>query len=104
MTLPFGNALDGRRDQLALAIHIFAIDVLALDFFDALQNDLLGRLRRDPAEVVRRALDHHRFAELDIGLDALRIDIINLEAIVEHLVDHLLLGETRAPCRSAGQA
>src|SRR5436189_194055 len=69
------DPLHRRSDQFALAIHIFAVDMLALDLFDALQNHLFGRLRSDTAEVVRCTLDQHRFAKLHIRLDTFGDDI-----------------------------
>src|SRR5439155_21115760 len=46
--------LDDAGYDLALAVLVLLVHHLALRLADALQDDLLGRLRRDAAEVVRR--------------------------------------------------
>src|SRR5690606_32395804 len=42
--IPLRDALHRRRDEFALAIHIFAINMFALNLFNALQNHLLRSL------------------------------------------------------------
>ena len=46
------DPVDRAGDELALAARELVEDLVALDLADALQDDLLGRLRADPAEDV----------------------------------------------------
>ena len=78
------------RDDLAFAVHVFAVDMVALDLFDLLEHHLLGSLSSDTAEILRRQLDHHALADLDIRANAARGLEIDLEALVVDFVDHLL--------------
>ena len=45
------EAADDAGDELALAVLVLVVDVLALGLADALDDDLLGGLRGDAAEV-----------------------------------------------------
>jgi len=64
-----GNALDGSGHQVALALDKFVVQRLALSFANALQDDLLGRLRGDsPKRPAGLNRDHHRVAELRLGM------------------------------------
>ena len=48
--------LDDAGDDVALAAGVLLVLEVPLDLADALQDDLLGRLGRDPAEVVGRVV------------------------------------------------
>src|SRR5215211_5399615 len=63
--------LDDAGHDLAEAVDVLVVLHRALGLADALQDDLLGRLRRNPSEVVRgdvRALDHR-------GIDVRPVDV-----------------------------
>src|ERR1044072_1161785 len=68
--------LDDAGDQLAHAVAVLLEHHVALGLADPLQDHLLGRLRGDPAEVVRRDV-----ADLDLVLEVAqtaRIDVRRL--------------------------
>ena len=67
--------LDDARDQLADAVAVLLVHHVPLGLADALQDDLLGGLRGDPAEVLRRDVGAHhqvlgnlRPVELEVGV------------------------------------
>ena len=73
--------LDDAGDELADAVDVLVVHDVALGLADALQDHLLGGLRGDAAEVVRRHL-----VLLDLALvDAREIQADLLALLVEHL-------------------
>jgi len=61
----------------------------ALDLADALQDDLLGRLRADPAEhVAVELLGLDQVAKTGVGLDGVRLLDGHLGELVLDLADH----------------
>ena len=68
------DAVDRAGDELALAAGELVEDLVALDLADALEDDLLGRLRADPAEdVAVELLGLDEVAKLGVGLDGVRL-------------------------------
>ena len=63
MMSPFSKRLTDAADDLADALAVLGVDVLALGLADLLEDHLLGGLRRDAAEVLGRA------GELDLHVD-----------------------------------
>src|SRR5262249_59134366 len=59
------EALDRGVLHLAHALAELGVDVFALGLAHLLEDDLLGRLRRDPAEDFGRLRELHLVAELD---------------------------------------
>ena len=89
--------LDDARDDLALAVDVLLVHDRALSLTDALLDDLLRRLRGDPAEVVRRhvrALDllgrYLRPVELEVVVGDERV-----LALSRLLLELLELGDAR---------
>ena len=63
------DPVDRAGDELALAAGELVEDLVALDLADALEDDLLGRLRADPAEdVAIELLGLDQVAEAGVGL------------------------------------
>ena len=60
------GALDDAVEDLALPLGELVVDGVPLVVADALQDDLLGRLRGDAAEVFRRPLDPDLVADLGV--------------------------------------
>ena len=102
MMSPFSKRLTIAADDFADPLAELGVDVLALGLADLLEDDLLGRLRGDAAEILGRAreLDLHvdfrlvavellRFGERDLGgrvgdvlddlLDGVQLDLPGLE-------------------------
>ena len=72
--------LDDAGDDVALAPGVFVVLHVALDFTDALVQDLPNGLGHDPAQVVRRVVPFaHDVAQL--------IDFLGVDRDVERLVD-----------------
>ena len=68
-------------DDVADAVDVFVVHEVALGFADALQDDLLGRLGGDAAEVVGRDL-----VALDLGfVDRRKVDADLVALFVSHL-------------------
>src|SRR5690606_5149517 len=67
------HALDDARDDFARAVLVFLEHALALGVADLLEDDLLGGLGGDAAEIQRRQLVDDETAELDVLLDLLRV-------------------------------
>ena len=63
------GALDGAVDDLADAVLELVVLLLALVFAHALDDDLLGGLGGDPAEIDRRQRVDQMLAELDVRLE-----------------------------------
>ena len=89
--------LDDPGDDLALAIDVLLVHDRPLGLADALLDDLLGRLRRDPAEVVRGHVGaddlvgwHLRPVEIEILVGDQRV-----LALAGLLLDLLELGDPR---------
>src|SRR5690606_33220877 len=61
-------ALDRPGNQVADAVLVLLILRLALRLTHALQDDLLGRLRRDAPEALRRVFHHNGIAELHVRI------------------------------------
>ena len=88
MMSPFSNRLTDAADDLADALAVLRVDVLALGLADLLEDHLLGRLRRDAAEVLGRTreLDLHVDFRL-VAVQLLRFSQRDLVRRVGHLVD-----------------
>ncbi len=84
------DALDGAMGNLAGAVGKGGVEGLALCLADALQDDLLGRLCRDPAEILRSALDEHGLAKLSFRLDGACLFERDLQLGIGHLLGDLL--------------
>ena len=63
------HPVDGARDELAFAVRELVKDLVALDFADALEDDLLGGLGADPTkDVTVQLLRLHGVAGLRVGV------------------------------------
>ena len=82
------EALDGGVDDFADALAELGMDLLALGLADALGDDLLGRLRRDPAELLGflRKLDLHAHFGF-VAVELLRFGQRDLPRRARHLGD-----------------
>src|SRR5574342_384286 len=80
-------------DDLALLVDEVRVDGVALGIPHALQYDLLGRLRRDAAELLGREPDLDLVLELGFGVELPRLGERDLELGVRDGLDHLLSGE-----------
>ena len=83
------DALDDAGDDLAGAVLELLILALALGVADLLEDDLLGGLGGDPAELDRRQRIDDEVAERGAGLELLRILEADLLEIILDLLDHL---------------
>src|SRR5690606_34645108 len=82
------DALDDAVDDLADAVAIFLVLALALGVAHLLDDDLLGRLRGDAAEIDGRKLVLDEIAELGGRIAALRVSEVDLDGVVLDLVHH----------------
>ena len=104
--------LDDAGDDVALAARVLLVLALALGLADALQDHLLGGLRGDAAEVLRRVVpladdlallvellrDHLDVAGLDVDLDQrlfgrVRQPLVRGHERVRERLEHDLLGD-----------
>ena len=83
------DALDDAGDDLAGAVLELLILALALGVADLLEDDLLGGLGGDPAELDRRQRIDDEVAERGAGLELLRVLQADLLEIILDLLDHL---------------
>src|SRR6185312_8997581 len=83
------EAANDAGDDLALAILELVEDVVALGLADALIDDLLRGLRRDPAELLRRVLEVDHDAELLVLLASAVIVLGAIEHLEQQLVAEL---------------
>jgi hypothetical protein len=83
------EAPDDPVDDLALAVLVLLVDVLALGFANALDDHLLGGLREDAPEARGVHLDADLVAHLRVGIEAPRLLLGDLRRRVGDLVDHL---------------
>ena len=68
------EALDRGVDDFAHALAELGVDVFAFGLAHLLEDDLLGRLRRDPSEHFGRLREFHLVAELDAVGDVVAIE------------------------------
>ena len=71
MMSPFSNRLTMPLDDFADALAVLGVDVLALGLADLLEDDLLGGLRGDAAEILGRPREldfhvHFRFVAVEL--------------------------------------
>ena len=83
------DPLDDAGDDLAAALLELLILPLALGVADLLEDDLLGGLGGDPAELDRRQRIDDEVAELRVLLELLRVLQVHLLEIIVDLLDHL---------------
>src|SRR5512132_852406 len=83
------DALDDAGDDLAAAVLELLILALALGVADLLEDDLLGGLGGDAAELDRRQRVDDIVADHGAGLQFLRILEADLLEIILDLLDHL---------------
>ena len=67
------DALHRAVDNLSFLLDITSVLRFPFGFADALQDDLLGGLRRDAPEVLGGAFNHHLIPHFDIRLDNTRV-------------------------------
>src|SRR3712207_1167073 len=67
--IAFGMTLYTRGHDLAFAVHELAVHLIALNLFDALEHNLLRRLRCNTTKVAWCGLDKNGFAKLHIASD-----------------------------------
>src|SRR5207249_3675676 len=87
------DILNNADDEFALTLGVVRIQMVALRLADALQNNLLGGLRRNAPEVSRRDVHAHDTADHGFGVVLSRFLQRNLQAFVFDDLYRLLLGE-----------
>ena len=83
------DALDDAGDDLAGAVLEFLVLALALGVADLLEDDLLGGLGGDAAELDRRQRIDDEVADRGVLLQLLRALEVDLLEIILDLLDHL---------------
>src|SRR5690606_10863993 len=82
------DALDGAVDDLANAVAVLVELTIALGFTHLLDDDLLGRLRRDATEIHRRKLLGDEVTDLRIRIAGTRIDDRDFASIFFDVLDN----------------
>ena len=92
------DTLNHALDDVAFGLRVLAEDLIALCLADALQDDLLGRLRCDASEVVGGHIDANHTAQDGQRVHRARLFQGHLDPVVAHLLHNFLFGkDTRLP-------
>ena len=94
------DALHRPVNEVALALDELVVERITLGLADLLQNDLLGRLRRNAPEFLGRPfrLHHDHIAIVRFGIEVASFFEVNFSSVILNLIDHFLFDkETWSP-------
>jgi hypothetical protein len=91
------NRLHRAVDDIAFALNVFLILAFALRLADALEDDLLGRLGGNPAEVGWGRLHRHHVPELGARVNLAGVLQVNLGVHLLDFVHHFFFGKDLDP-------